>query len=44
MPILFPGSIGGHCVMPNVDILMQEYPSIFLKVIKESNDKYGKKL
>ena len=44
MPILFPGYIGGHCVMPNVNILMQEYPSIFLKVILESNKKYGQKL
>ena len=44
MPILYPGVIGGHCVMPNVNILMQEYPSIFLKVILESNEKYGQKL
>jgi UDP-N-acetyl-D-mannosaminuronate dehydrogenase len=44
MPILYPGFIGGHCVMPNVNILMQEYPSIFLKVIQESNEKYGEKL
>lgn len=42
MPVLYPGFIGGHCVMPNVNILMQEYPSIFLKVIQESNDRYGK--
>jgi UDP-N-acetyl-D-mannosaminuronate dehydrogenase len=44
MPILFPGLIGGHCVMPNVDILMEEYPSLFFKAIKESNDKYGQEL
>jgi len=40
MPILYPGYIGGHCVMPNVEILMQDYPSVFLKVILESNAKY----
>ena len=44
MPVLFPGVIGGHCVMPNVNILMQEYPSVFLKVILESNERYGEKL
>lgn len=43
MPVIYPGYIGGHCVMPNVNILTQEYPSIFLKVIKESNEKYGNK-
>jgi len=41
MPILYPGVIGGHCVMPNVEILMQEYPSIFLKPILESNERYS---
>jgi UDP-N-acetyl-D-mannosaminuronate dehydrogenase len=41
MPILYPGYIGGHCVMPNVDILFAQFPSIFLKVIKESNEKYN---
>lgn len=41
MPVLYPGVIGGHCVMPNVEILMQDYPSVFLKVILESNEKYG---
>ena len=43
MPIIFPGFIGGHCVMPNVDILFSGYPSVFLKAIMESNEKYGKK-
>jgi len=44
MPILFPGYIGGHCVMPNVNILMQEYPSMFLRVIVDSNERYGQKI
>ena len=44
MPILFPGYIGGHCVLPNVEILMATYPSEFLKAITESNERYGKKL
>lgn len=42
MPVIYPGFIGGHCVMPNVEILMAEYPSMFLKVIKESNQRYSK--
>jgi len=44
MPVMFPGNIGGHCVMPNVEILFAEFPSVFLKVIMESNEKYGKEV
>lgn len=40
MPIIFPGIIGGHCVMPNVDILYAGFVSPFLKVILDSNRKY----
>ena len=32
-----PGVIGGHCVMPNIDILMQRFPSDLLQAIVQSN-------
>jgi UDP-N-acetyl-D-mannosaminuronate dehydrogenase len=33
----FPGMIGGHCVMPNIDILLQKFPSGLLQAVVESN-------
>jgi UDP-N-acetyl-D-mannosaminuronate dehydrogenase len=33
----FPGVIGGHCVMPNIAILRQQFPSGLLEAIVESN-------
>ena len=33
----FPGVIGGHCVMPNIDILLQKFPSALLHAIVQSN-------
>ncbi len=33
----FPGMIGGHCVMPNIDILLQKFPSGFLEAVVQSN-------
>ncbi len=41
MPIVYPGFIGGHCVMPNVEILLATYSSRFLKAILESNVQYA---
>lgn len=35
----FPGIIGGHCVMPNIEILSQTDPSPILKAIQDSNQK-----
>jgi len=35
----FPGVIGGHCVMPNIDILSKFADSELLKAIKTSNQK-----
>jgi UDP-N-acetyl-D-mannosaminuronate dehydrogenase len=32
-----PGFIGGHCVMPNIQILRSQYHSQFLEAIVESN-------
>jgi UDP-N-acetyl-D-mannosaminuronate dehydrogenase len=33
----FPGEIGGHCVMPNIAILGQQFPSGLLQAIVQSN-------
>ncbi len=38
-PIMFPGFIGGHCLIPNVELLLQVYDSDFLKLILSSNEK-----
>jgi UDP-N-acetyl-D-mannosaminuronate dehydrogenase len=39
-PVVFrPGFIGGHCVMPNIQLLETVCPSPFLDLIKESNDR-----
>jgi len=33
----FPGVIGGHCVMPNIDLLRQKFPSGLLQAIVKSD-------
>jgi hypothetical protein len=35
----FPGVIGGHCVMPNIELLSHLQRSDLLSAIKSSNDK-----
>lgn len=35
----FPGAIGGHCVMPNIEILSKFEDSAMLRAIKVSNQK-----
>jgi len=35
---IFPGYIGGHCVMPNIAILQTQFKSKFLDTIVESNE------
>jgi UDP-N-acetyl-D-mannosaminuronate dehydrogenase len=38
-PVRFePGFIGGHCVMPNIELLHRVRPSGFLQAIEDSND------
>ena len=37
-PIWFPSVIEGHCVMQNIDLMLQAYDIGFLHLIKESND------
>jgi UDP-N-acetyl-D-mannosaminuronate dehydrogenase len=39
-----PGVIGGHCVMPNIDILLQKFPSGLLQAIVQSNTMKQKNL
>lgn len=35
----FPGVIGGHCVMPNIEILRKSDDSAILKAIEDSNER-----
>ena len=37
-PIMFPGVIGGHCLIPNINILKKDIDSKFLDAILESNE------
>src|SRR5438477_9986552 len=32
----FPGVIGGHCVMPNIDMLLRTFPSGLLQAVAHS--------
>ena len=41
---VFPGYIGGHCVMPNIAILRKEFSSRFLDAIVDSNETKEKDL
>lgn len=38
---IFPGRIGGHCVMPNIAILRERFSSKFLDALVESNEIKG---
>ena len=38
-PPMFPGVIGGHCLIPNTKLLLEVYKSDFLRLILESNEK-----
>jgi UDP-N-acetyl-D-mannosaminuronate dehydrogenase len=40
----FPGVIGGHCVMPNIAILREQFHSDLLKAIVQSNELKQKNL
>src|SRR5260370_10266591 len=35
----FPGIIGGHCVMPNIELLTKSNQSAMLEAIQSSNEK-----
>jgi len=38
-PAISPGAIGGHCLIPNIELLLESYDSRFLRLLKESNEK-----
>jgi UDP-N-acetyl-D-mannosaminuronate dehydrogenase len=38
-PVMFPGYIGGHCLIPNTELLLKTYDSDMLRFILESNEK-----
>jgi UDP-N-acetyl-D-mannosaminuronate dehydrogenase len=38
-PIMFPGVIGGHCLIPNTELLLNSYDSEMLRLILVSNNK-----
>jgi UDP-N-acetyl-D-mannosaminuronate dehydrogenase len=37
-PVMFPGVIGGHCLIPNVKLLLKAHDSEFLRLILKSNE------
>lgn len=38
-PLMFPGVIGGHCLIPNVKLLLSAYDSELLHLILKSNER-----
>jgi UDP-N-acetyl-D-mannosaminuronate dehydrogenase len=38
-PVMYPGVIGGHCLIPNVELLLQGSDSDFLRLVLKSNSK-----
>ncbi len=36
-PLYYPGFIGGHCLMPNVNLLLEAYRSYLFRWVKQSN-------
>jgi len=38
-PPMFPDVIGGHCLIPNTNLLLETYKSEFLRLILKSNEK-----
>jgi UDP-N-acetyl-D-mannosaminuronate dehydrogenase len=38
-PVMFPGVIGGHCLLPNSKLMLEEFEPEMLKLILESNEK-----
>lgn len=43
-PVIYPDLIGGHCVLPNAELLLKSYDSDFLCLILESNEKRKKEI
>jgi UDP-N-acetyl-D-mannosaminuronate dehydrogenase len=38
-PVMYPGVIAGHCLIPNIELLLQGFDSEFLRLILKSNSK-----
>jgi UDP-N-acetyl-D-mannosaminuronate dehydrogenase len=38
-PVMFPGEIGGHCLIPNTKLLLESHDSEFFRLLLESNEK-----
>jgi UDP-N-acetyl-D-mannosaminuronate dehydrogenase len=38
-PVMFPGVIGGHCIIANIELLLKSCDSEFLRLTLESNEK-----
>jgi UDP-N-acetyl-D-mannosaminuronate dehydrogenase len=38
-PVMYPGVIGGHCLVPNAELLLKSYDSEMLRLILASNQK-----
>jgi UDP-N-acetyl-D-mannosaminuronate dehydrogenase len=43
-PVMFPGVIGGHCLIPNTELLLKVYDSELLPLILKSNEKRKKEI
>ena len=43
-PLHYPGVIGGHCLIPNTELLLKEYESEFLRLILKSNERRKKEI
>jgi UDP-N-acetyl-D-mannosaminuronate dehydrogenase len=43
-PIMFPGFIGGHCLIQNTELLLKSYDSEFLRLILKSNQERKEEL
>lgn len=43
-PLHYPGVIGGHCLIPNTELLLRAYDSEFLRLILNSNEKRKKEI
>jgi len=39
-PLMFPDVIGGHCLIPNTELLLKNYDSKFLRLVLESNRRW----
>lgn len=43
-PVMYPGVIGGHCLVPNIELLLKDHDSKLLRLILESNERRKEEL